>query len=112
MGREKRLSPRVPLQSPVRYRIISQDAAGYQEAAFQDVSQTGFRFRSKEFIPKQASIILEMKLLGYAPLCSLAKAVWIRQMPSISGYEVGGLFVELPKCARSTLDQLISGVEP
>ncbi len=106
--KEKRLSPRVQLKSPLRYRILPVDAAGFRSAAVQDVSLTGFRFHSQEFIPKQASIILEMNLLGHAPVHSLAKAVWVREIPSEGGFEVGGVFVEPPHAAKMTLSQLVS----
>ena len=108
-GREKRLSSRAHLKSPLRYRIIPVDASGFRNASVQDISMTGFRFHSQEFIPKRASIILEMNFLGHAPIHSLARAVWVRELPSDGGYEVGGMFVEPPRGARTTLTQLVSG---
>lgn len=107
-GKEKRLSTRVPHKSPLRYRVIPVDAKGYRSAAVQDLSLTGFRFHSQEFIPKRASIILEMDLLGHAPVHSLATAVWVRERPIEGGYEVGGKFVEPPHAARKTLGKLVS----
>lgn len=110
MGKEKRLSPRVQLQSSVRYRMVATDDPVFGGAAFQDVSQTGFRFHCREFIPRKASIILEMNLLGQEPVRSLGKAVWVRERPSGEGYEVGGMFVDPPYRARTMLSQLISGI--
>ena len=109
IARDKRQSPRVPLKSLLRYRLLPVDAAGFRSAAVQDVSLTGFRLHSQEFIPKQASIILEMNLLGHAPVHSLARAVWVREMHGEDGYEIGGVFVEPPHAARMTLSQLVSG---
>jgi len=108
MSKEKRLSSRVQLKSQIHYRIIPLDAAGFRKADVQDISVTGFRFHSQEFIPKRASIILEMNILGHAPVHSLARAVWVREIPSEGGYEVGGMFVEPPHGARTTLSQLVS----
>jgi hypothetical protein len=105
-GKEKRLSSRVQLKSPLRYRMIPVDATGFRNADVQDISLTGFRFHSREFIPRRASIILEMDLLGHAPVHSLARAVWVREIPSEGGYEVGGMFVEPPHGARTTLSRL------
>ena len=107
-GKEKRLSPRVQLQSPVLYRIIPSDAAGFRDAAIQDVSQTGFRFQSREFVPKQSNLILEMNHLGHVPVHYLARAVWVREIPSEGGYEVGGMFVEPAQSVWATLNQLAS----
>lgn len=107
--KEKRLSSRVHLKSPLRYRVIPVDAAGFRNADVKDISLTGFRFHSQEFIPKRASIIVEMNLLGHAPVHSLARAVWVREIPGEGGYEVGGMFVEPPHGARTTLSQLVSG---
>ena len=106
-GKEKRLSSRVQIKSPLRYRRIPVDATGFRNAAVQDISQTGFRFQSREFIPKRASIILEMHLPGHAPVHSLARAVWVREMPLEGGYEVGGVFVEPPHGTRKTLSRLV-----
>ena len=109
-GKEKRQSPRVELQSSLRYRTIPVGtAAGFRSADVEDVSQTGFRFHCQEFIPKRASIILEMNVSGYPPLHSIASAVWIRERPNEGGYEVGGRFVEPPHGTRKTLKQLVSG---
>jgi len=108
-GKEKRLAARVKIKSPLRYRTIPVDATGFRNAAVQDISLTGFRFHSQEFIPKRASIILEMNLLGHAPVHSLARAVWVREIPSEGGFEVGGIFVEPPHGARTTLSRLVSG---
>jgi hypothetical protein len=108
-GKEKRRSSRVPLRSPVRYRVLPVDAAGYRNAAVQDVSLTGFRFHSQEFIPKNASMMVEMQASGHPPVHSLARAVWVREIPSAAGYEVGSMFVEPPYSARTTLSQLVSG---
>ena len=104
---EKRLSPRVRLQSPLRYRVIPSNADGFESAVIQDFSQTGFRFHSWVFVPKQASIILEMNHLGHAPVHSLAKAVWVREMPILGGYEVGGMFVEPVRSVWTTLNNLV-----
>ena len=108
IGKEKRQSSRVKLKSPLRYRTIPVDAKGYRNAAVQDVSTTGFRFHSAEYIPRRASIILEMNLLGHPPVRSLATAVWVRERPSEGGYEVGGMFIELSHGTRTTLSKLVS----
>ena len=109
-GKEKRQSPRMELESSLRYRLLPMvAAAGFRDADVQDISLTGFRFHSEEFIPRRASIILEMNLLGYPPLHSIASAVWVRERPNEGGYEVGGRFVEPPHGARKTLKKLVSG---
>ena len=108
-GKEKRRASRVPLKSLLRYRVIPVDSAGFRDATVQDISLTGFRFHSQEFIPKRASIILEMNPLGHAAIHSLAKAVWVRERPNAGGYEVGGIFVEPPQGARTTIRHLVSG---
>jgi hypothetical protein len=89
--------------------MIPVDAVGFRNANIQDISMTGFRFHSQEFIPRRASIMLEMNFFGHAPVHSLAKAVWVREIPSDGGYEVGGMFVEPPRGARTTLSRLVSG---
>jgi hypothetical protein len=108
-GREKRQAPRVQLRCRLRYRVIPGNEARLQDGFAQDVSQTGFRFYSTEFIPKQTSLIVKMEHLGHATIRSVAQAVWIRERPLDGGYEVGGRFVEPPSNSRTTLTKLTAG---
>jgi hypothetical protein len=108
-GRDNRLSRRVRLQCPLRFRVVPVSEAGFRTAFARDISQTGFRFHTTEFLPKRTSLMVEMNLLGHAPVRSLAKALWVRERPSDDGYDVGGIFVEPPHHARRTLRELVSG---
>lgn len=107
--KDKRLSPRVRLQCPVRFHVIPVHEAGFKNAFAHDVSQTGFRFHSMEFVPRRSSFLVEMDVPGQAPIHSLARAVWIRERPLDEGYEVGSMFVEPPHHARATLGKLVPG---
>lgn len=106
---ERRLSTRVHLRCPLQYRVIPLGAAGVRNAIIQDVSQSGFRFRSDEFISRHAGFIVEMHAPEHAPVRSLARAVWVKERPGNDGFEVGGMFVEPPHAARATLSDLVSG---
>ena len=108
-SRDRRLSPRVRLQCPMRIRVIPISEVGFRSAFAQDISRTGFRFYSKEFLPQKTSLIVEMDLLGHPPIRSLARAVWVRERSLEEGYEVGGIFVDPPHDARTTIGQLVWG---
>jgi hypothetical protein len=82
---------------------------GFRFALAQDISQNGFRFYSKEFLPRRTGLMVEINPPGHAPIRSLARAVWVRERQFDEGYEIGGIFVEPPHSARTALTQLISG---
>jgi hypothetical protein len=107
--KDKRLSPRVRLQCPLRFHVIPVREAGFKNAFAYDISQTGFRFHSMAFLPKRSSFLVEMEPPGHAPIHSLARAVWVRERPLEEGYEVGGMFIEPPHDARTTIGKIVSG---
>jgi hypothetical protein len=114
--RDKRLSPRVGLRCPLRYRVVPVTEAGYSYALAHDVSPTGFRFHSQTFVPRKSGILVELLLPESSPVRSLARAVWVREMPGDDGFEIGGSFVEPPHDARTALSRFVfahlSGARP
>jgi hypothetical protein len=89
--------------------VIPVNEVGFRNAFTQDIGQGGFRFYSRESLPKRTSLVVEMDLLGHAPIRTLARAVWVRERSLGEGYEVGGMFVDPPHSARTTLAELVSG---
>lgn len=87
----------------MRYRVIPVSAQSYSNALVRDISMTGFKFHTQEFIPHRSSFLLEMHLPGSSPLRSLARAAWVRAMPEEDGYEIGGMFIEPPRLTQSAL---------
>lgn len=82
------------------------DAADSREALVLDVSRTGFSFHSRNYVPRRAGFIIELQPPGANPIRSLARAVWVRELPEEGGYEVGGMFVEPTREARAALGRL------
>lgn len=102
-GKERRRYPRVDLRCPLRYRVIPVHEAGYRDALIQDISTGGFRFHTREHLPRQTSFILELHLPGLRPVHSLARASWVKAMPLNDCWEIGGMFVEPTREARAAL---------
>lgn len=107
--KDRRVASRTRLECPLRYRVIPVQKADFRSALVEDVSQTGFRFHSQEYLPKRASLLVEMQLPGARPVRSLARAVWVRERSGDDGFEVGGVFVEPPYEARTALKHIVPG---
>lgn len=107
--REKRLSPRVALDCPIRYRAFPALETSFRKALVKNVSLTGFRFRSSQMLARRTGFIVEMSPPGMKTIRSLARAAWVRELPAGGGYEVGGMFVEPNSATVKTLAHLLSG---
>ena len=105
---EKRQSPRVPLECPIHYRVVPAGAVDSRDAVVQDVSVSGFRFRSLDYVPLRSGMIIKMDLCGHAPVRMLARTVWVKETPGDGSYMVGGMFIEPPSHVRRTLGKLVS----
>lgn len=104
---EKRLSPRVAIRGHLRYRRVPIGVQGPRNAIVQDVGQGGFRFRSDELLDRKSNMLLELHLPGSPFIRSLASVAWVKAMPEEDGYEMGGMFVEPPQEALTTLGKIV-----
>lgn len=106
---EKRSFPRVAVQGHLRYRRIPISARGPHNAAIQDVSRGGFRFRTDELLSHKSNLLLELHLPESDCIRSLGTVAWVRAMPDDNGFEIGGLFVEPTHEARALLERMLPG---
>lgn len=104
---EKRVSPRVAIRGHMRYRRVPIGVQGPRNAIVKDIGQGGFRFRSDELLDRTSNMLLELHLPGAYLIRSLARVAWVRALPGEEGYEVGGMFVEPPQDARTTLRKIV-----
>jgi hypothetical protein len=105
---EKRRFRRVTVVGDLRYRRIPITLPGIRHAAVRDVSEGGFRVRSEEQLTRKSTLLLELRIPGSDPIRSLATVAWVRPMPADDGYEIGGMFVEPTREARTALSRFLS----
>lgn len=108
----ERRFPRTPAAFPVRFRVVPDGGGRYYEARGVDLSTAGLRFRHPEPIPSRSSLIVELQLPGEAPVRSLGRVAWVRELPDERGFEVGGPLVEPSTAARLRIERYLRNVDP
>jgi len=95
---ERRRHARTATDSSVRYRVIPGVRLDLQGAHLRDYSPGGVRFRTLEYLPLGARMLLELHLPSSPPVRAFGRAAWVRMLPGTSGFEVGGQ-LEFPDAA-------------
>jgi hypothetical protein len=104
---EKRIFPRVLIQGHLRYRRIPISVRGPRNAIIQDVSRSGFRFRTDELLDRKSNLLLELHFPNSHCIRSLARVAWVKELPEAESYEIGGMFVEPTREARAALETVV-----
>lgn len=94
--KDRRRFVRISDSSQISYKVIPEEKSG--EYIARDISQGGLRFFVHEFIPKGS--LLKVRLTSNEKVFSfetMAKLVWIREVPRGEIYEVGVEFINLPE---------------
>jgi len=88
---EQRRFPRVAFRRSVRFR--PEEDVLYSSYLAKDISQSGLRFNSGNFIPVGGQVKLQIKL-GQEDrvLDVLGKVVWVKYVPSFDMYQMGVVF--------------------
>ena len=60
-----------------------------------DISEGGFRFRSNHFIPVHQKLAVKVNLPKRKPIEVIAKPAWIRELPNVGQFDIGGSFLTL-----------------
>ncbi len=63
-----------------------------RETTIRDISEGGIRFRSNEFIPIHNRLLFKLDVPKKKSIRAIAKPAWIREVPSLSQYEIGASF--------------------
>lgn len=105
---DKRRHPRTDIQLPLRYRDPLSHPSPARNAQARDLSPGGLRFQTEEFLPRDTTLILELRLRESArPVRSIARVAWARIMPSGHRYEIGSEFVEIVLSEKKALEEFM-----
>jgi c-di-GMP-binding flagellar brake protein YcgR len=100
--KERRKFVRIPDNSLITYKVLSDTILG--DDITKDISQSGLRFFTNEFIPKNSILKLRVTLKKISfSFESLVKVVWIIDDSHKKRYEIGAEFVDIPKEAARHL---------
>ena len=73
----------------------AKDIPAYHDAVVSDISEGGMRISSPRFIPIHHRLVVKIEIPQKKPIETVAKPVWIREVPSLGHFEIGARFLTL-----------------
>lgn len=104
---ERRRQRRVDLRFPLSFTEVTAGQHANRHGVSLDVSRTGVRFRSEEFVPPRAFVALEMILPGGRSYAARARAVWAREARGEGYWEVGAELLRSGGDADAALAEML-----
>lgn len=93
---EKRQFPRLKCSVPMQYRRIGTLDNGDSGALSKNISGSGARVISEEFIPLNSRVIMDFSLpFTEQKIKSICKIIWIKRFITLSSYDLGIQFVDM-----------------
>lgn len=100
----KRRDARMIFREPIRYHLKNSDQDTNPDTCFTgaglscDLSQSGIRIRSTDFLPLSADIFMDFFLKQERPVQAQGRVVWVQKQPHSEYYQIGVRFSPaLPK---------------
>ncbi len=90
---ERRSAHRFGLRLPITFRELPARPPMLRHGQTLDVSRTGVRFRSEDFLRAGAFVALEVSLPGRPAYAARGRAVWARLARGSGHWEVGAEFL-------------------
>jgi hypothetical protein len=104
---DRRRLPRARLHVPVAFRRVASAPPSLRRGVTLDVSRSGVRFRSDEFLPMNAFVALELTLAGRAGCAARGRVVWARQARDDGHWEIGAEFLRADGDADAALAEAL-----
>jgi hypothetical protein len=93
---EKRKHPRRNSRIPVHYRRITSDNMEFKGSLMQNISKSGARITSYEFLPLNSRLLMKLPLeSGRKSVEGVSQVVWVKKMGFGEQYAIGLEFVYL-----------------
>jgi hypothetical protein len=102
---EKRRHPRVGCDIESSYKSLT--GSETYETTVRDISEGGIRFRALDFIPLTERLLVHLRIPHHEPIETLVQPAWIREIPSVSQYELGAQMLSLSKSDRGLIREYI-----
>ncbi|MFC1804757.1 PilZ domain-containing protein [Candidatus Omnitrophota bacterium] len=101
---EKRLSPRINLQAPLRFQV--RGASRAKSVVSADVSEGGVGFVSDGFIAPETPLMLQVSVASRV-LNPVGKVAWSERIPHSDRYRLGVEFIEIEQVEKRYLTDYI-----
>ena len=89
---DKRKFPRSEFREPVAYRLS--ESGVFNGSVGYDLSQGGVRFRSEDFIPQDAEVVINLELKPERKATLTGRVVWAQKVAHSEMYHIGCEFLE------------------
>ena len=111
MPYEKRHYERTSCQIESSFRPLdSEGPRPSSDTTVQDISEGGIRFRANRFISVHERLFFRINIPQHKTLEVVAQPAWIRELPSVSQYDIGARFLSLSEEDRQIIRQVAQGV--
>ena len=80
------------------------------ETVIQEISEGGIRFRANHFIPVHHKLLFRINIPNQRCIEAVAQPAWIREIPSLSQYDIGAKFLSLPEGDKEIIRQFVSNL--
>ena len=111
MSYEKRRHERMSCRIESSFRPLDSETPGpAADTTVQDISEGGIRFRANRFVPVHERLFFRINIPQHKTLEVVAQPAWIREIPSVSQYDIGAKFLSLSEEDRRIIRQVAQGV--
>jgi c-di-GMP-binding flagellar brake protein YcgR len=110
LKKENRQHRRIWCNVPIRYKNVGRTGVIPVGALTADISASGVRFKTGDFISLSDRLILEISIpTVFGPVKAISRVVWIRKTPSHDQYEIGSQFIDMNKHDKMAVINFING---
>ncbi len=105
---ERRRLPRLQMRVPIQFRNVLKPHEVFSGSLSRDVSASGVRVSTSNFLPKEARLVLLVfmpELLK--PIRLIARVAWMQKQRFTENYDCGFQFVEITPEDRRTIAELV-----
>lgn len=103
--KEKRLSPRILVKSPLRYQV--RGTPEYSNAISDDISVGGIGFVNEHYLKPETPVKFELNILSRA-LNPVGRIAWSEPLAHSNRYKIGVEFLEFEPVEKTYLSDYIN----
>ena len=78
------------------------------ETTIENISESGIRFRSSQFIPLHHRLSFKLNLPKRKTVEATVQPAWIKEIPSTHQYDIGGRFIMLSEEDRTVIRRYVT----
>jgi len=107
--KERRKCARIDARLPLQFKDIQRPIETYAGSLTKDISESGVRFLSNDFLSIFTRLLLEVSVPSFSrPIKAISKVAWIRKVSRSNQYSVGLQFMDMTEEDKKHLLSFIS----